>query len=200
MLGQLEVLGAIQPPPVLSTTESLAQRSTSIGSDAAKSKYQELLTARPPPVNLGQALELEVARLHGGLLPSQRRSFLTSRGGSEEAYLVTAHIPSGHEAGDARKAKGGWSFTKLLQGGSGATPELEYDPSENARQQALCQEAVALLRSHAQVPTQAPAHSLPLGHAYVATGPRTCCHYATHMLPPGRLLPPLCHECPLTPC
>lgn len=156
MLGQLEVIGAIAPPPVVSQ-EAPKEASSTLGSDEAKRRYEEAIAKRTaPPSNISEALELEVMRLHAALLPAQRDMVIqrTATAGPVEGYNLTRHLSqlSQDSRDSAKKHKDGWGWAKMLRGTNTTEAESQGTSAAEAdRQRALCQEAMALLKTHGQV-------------------------------------------------
>jgi len=135
MLGQIEVMGAVAPPPSWAPpTDQNQDFPLSKEAQVARDKYHGIICGRRgAPGSLIEALELEVLRLEGCVLPQQRDALLrkTPEAGPWEAYDITgflsvaerrAHDAAKSKGGWGSKSKGGWGWNEMnkMMGGSGS--------------------------------------------------------------------------------
>jgi len=154
-LGQIEVIGAITTP---SQTVSECQSEMAAhleAQDAARRDYHNILMRRvAPPMDLTEALELEVLRLRAAVTPAQRDAEIRRMQveGGTDRYNIFAHTPNLEiDIGDAKKTKDGWHWGKLLGQSASAEQKASGADSEIAKQKVLFQTAVDLLKRHSEL-------------------------------------------------
>jgi len=156
MLGQLEVIGAVAPPPLAVSSESALDASYTAAQATNAQKYHAALSSRTsPPASITEALELEVMRLRGGVLPSQRDSLLrnTPAAGPPQRYQVHYSDSESESAADPKKQQkhSTWRWPSILRAGPAESTEAMGESGEEAaKQKALCHTAHDLLTTLGQ--------------------------------------------------